>query len=74
MLGHRDAATDGCAKILSVKDTSAEPTGFIFAPDGKTAYLNIQHSNDKAMDKVDGYGTDDLIRITGFGPTGLASN
>ena len=63
----RDAMTDGCVKILSVKDTSAEPTGFIFAPDGKTAYVNIQHSDDKAMDKVDGYGTDDMLKITGFG-------
>lgn len=62
----RDATTDGCVKILSVKDTSAEPTGFIFAPDGKTAYVNIQHSNDKGMDKVDGYDTDDLLKITGF--------
>lgn len=66
----RDVMSDGCVKILSVKDTSAEPTGFIFAPDGKTAYVNIQHSNDKAMPKVDGYGTDDLIKITGFGAVG----
>ncbi len=68
-----DAASDGCMKMLSVRDTSAEPTGFIFAPDGKTAYLNIQHSDDKGMAKVDGYGTDDMIRITGFGPVDLAA-
>lgn len=61
-----DQMTDGCLKILSVKDTSAEPTGFIFAPDGKTAYVHIQHSDDTKMPKVDDYGTDDLIRITGF--------
>ena len=26
--------TDGCIKVFTVKDTTAEPTGFIFAPDG----------------------------------------
>lgn len=63
----RDLTTDGCIRIASVKDTSAEPTGFIFAPDGKTAYVSIQHSDDSAMEKVDDYGTDDLVKITGFG-------
>ncbi len=62
----RDLKTDGCIRVLSVKDSSAEPTGFTFAGDGMTAYLNIQHSDDSKMAKVDGYGTDDLIRITGF--------
>jgi Bacterial protein of unknown function (DUF839) len=69
-----DEMTDGCVRVLSVSDTSAEPTGFIFAPDGETAYLNIQHSNDKGMAKVNGYDTDDMIKITGFGPVELASN
>lgn len=62
----RDIKTDGCVKILSVKDSSAEPTGFFFTPDGKTAYVNIQHSDDALMTNVDDYGTDDLIKITGF--------
>lgn len=62
----RDVKSDGCVKILSVKDTSAEPTGFFFAPDGKTAYVNIQHSDDSNMPMLDDYGTDDLIKITGF--------
>ena len=31
----RDIKTDGCVKILSVKDTSAEPTGFKFTADGQ---------------------------------------
>lgn len=66
----RDIKTDGCIRMLSVKDSSAEPTGFIFAPDGMTAYVAIQHSDDSAMAKVDDYGTDDLIRITGFGAIG----
>lgn len=62
----RDLKTDGCVKMLSVKDSSAEPTGFIFSPDGKTAYLAIQHSNDDNMPQVNGYPTDDVLKITGF--------
>lgn len=62
----RDIKTDGCVKMLSVKDSSAEPTGFFFTDDGRTAYVSIQHSNDANMPQVDGYNTDDVIRITGF--------
>lgn len=62
----RDIKTDGCVRVFAVKDTSAEPTGFIFSPDGMTAYVSIQHSDDTNVAKVDDYGTDDLIRITGF--------
>ena len=64
----RDLKSDGCIKMLSVKDSSAEPTGFIFDASGTVAYVSIQHSDDTGMPKVDDYGTDDLIRITGFGP------
>ena len=53
-------------EILSVEDSSAEPTGFIFDASGRTAYVTIQHSNDGNMPAVDGYGTDDVIKITGF--------
>jgi hypothetical protein len=66
--GDRNLKTDGCIKVLSVKDTSAEPTGFIFDATGMTAYVSIQHSDDKAMPAVDGYGTDDVLKITGFQP------
>ena len=62
----RDIKTDGCVKMLSVKDSSAEPTGFLFSADGRTAYVSIQHSDDTHMPKVDGYGTDDVLKITGF--------
>jgi secreted PhoX family phosphatase len=62
----RNVKSDGCIKMLSVKDTSAEPTGFTFAPDGMSAYVSIQHSDDSGMAKVDDYGTDDLLLITGF--------
>lgn len=62
----RDIKSDGCVKILSVKDSSAEPTGFIFDPTGTTAYLSIQHSADQNMTLFDGYPTDDVLKITGF--------
>lgn len=62
----RDIKTDGCVKMLSVKDTSAEPTGFMFSADGKTAYVSIQHSTDDGMPLVDDYRTDDILVITGF--------
>lgn len=68
----RDIKADGCVKVLSVRDSSAEPTGFTFSGDGKTAYVQIQHSSDTACiagsncASNDGYPTDDLIKITGF--------
>lgn len=64
----RDLKSDGCIRVLSVRDSSAEPTGFMFSPDGLTAYLSIQHSFDGAMEMVDDYGTDDFLVITGFQP------
>lgn len=64
----RDIKTDGCVKIFSVMDDSAEPTGFVFSPDGMTAYVSIQHSADPADGSMDfqGYPTDDVLKITGF--------
>jgi hypothetical protein len=68
----RDIKTDGCVRILTVKDQSAEPTGFTFTADGKTAYVSIQHSSDAACiagsdcENVDDYGTDDIVKITGW--------
>ncbi len=62
----RDLKTDGCVKVISVKDSSAEPTGFVFSADGETAYVVIQHSSDGLMPLSDDYATDDLLRIDGF--------
>lgn len=62
----RDIKTDGCVKMLSVKDSSAEPTGFLFDASGTTAYVSIQHSDDAHMPLVDGYRSDDVLKITGF--------
>lgn len=62
----RDLQSNGCVKMLSVRDSSAEPTGFMFSDDGMTAYVNIQHSDDGHMELFDDFATDDLIMITGF--------
>lgn len=62
----RDLKADGCVAVASVIDPSAEPTGWAFTADGRTAYVAIQHSDDDNMPKFDDYPTDDLIRITGF--------
>ncbi|MDT8387828.1 MAG: hypothetical protein RQ736_09950 [Thiogranum sp.] len=67
----RDIKTDGCARIASVVDPRAEPTGFIFDATGETAYAIVQHGEqpaellDFASNPVTGR-TDDLLRITGF--------
>jgi secreted PhoX family phosphatase len=62
----KDIKSDGCVRLLSVKDQSAEPTGFIFSADGSKAYLSIQHSDDTDIPLVDGYKTDDIVVIEGF--------
>lgn len=64
--GDRDLKSDGCVRLLSLRDPSAEPTGFIFTGDGSTAYLSIEHSDDALMPRRDDFGTDDIVRISGF--------
>ena len=58
--------SDGCARVLSVRDQSAEPTGFEFDPSGTVAYVSIQHSADPIGALVDDYDTDDLVVLSGF--------
>ena len=64
----RDIKSDGCVRLLSLFDSSAEPTGFMFSADGETAYVVIQHSDDASAADLDNddYPTDDIIKITGF--------
>lgn len=70
--GDRDIKTDGCVKVLSVRDEDAEPTGFEFFGSGRAALVSIQHSPDGGCDEgtdcaeYDGYPTDDIVIITGF--------
>ena len=53
----RDVQSDGAIRILSVRDTSAEPTGIIFDASGENAYVHIQH-------RSIGFGA--LLKISGF--------
>ena len=59
-----DVQTDGCVRFGSIRDTSAEPSGFIFLGSGESAFVNIQH---RAVN--DGLGAGNhgaLIKISGF--------
>jgi secreted PhoX family phosphatase len=59
-----DTLTDGCVRFASVKDTSAEPTGFIFVGSGESAFVHIQH---RAVNDAAGPGNHGaLVKISGF--------
>jgi hypothetical protein len=59
-----DVLTDGCVRFASIRDTSAEPTGFIFTGSGESAYVNIQH---RAVNDSLGAGNHGaLVKISGF--------
>jgi secreted PhoX family phosphatase len=59
-----DVLTDGCVRFASVRDTSAEPTGFIFTASGESAYVSIQH---RAVNDALGAGNHGaLLKISGF--------
>jgi len=59
-----DTLSDGCVRFATVRDTSAEPTGFIFTGSGTSAFVSIQHRavNDAAGNTNHGA----LLRISGF--------
>jgi len=57
---------DGCMKMLPVRGQSAEPSGYLFCDDGRSAYVSVRHSGDAAMPQANGFGTDEVIRITGL--------
>ena len=59
-----DVLTDGCVRFASIRDTSAEPTGFIFTGSGESAFVNIQH---RAANDALGTGNHGaLVKISGF--------
>jgi hypothetical protein len=59
-----DVLTDGCVRFASIRDTTAEPSGFIFLGSGDSAFVNIQH---RAFNDNLGAGNHGaLIRISGF--------
>jgi Alkaline phosphatase PhoX len=59
-----DVQTDGCVRFASIRDTSAEPSGFIFLGSGESAFVSIQH---RAVNDAAGPGNHGaLIKISGF--------
>jgi Bacterial protein of unknown function (DUF839) len=59
-----DTLSDGCVRFASVRDTSAEPSGFIFFGSGTSALVNIQH---RAVNDALGNGNHGaLVKISGF--------
>jgi secreted PhoX family phosphatase len=59
-----DVLTDGCVRFGSIRDTSAEPTGFIFMGSGEEAFVSIQHR--AANDALGAGNHGALIKISGF--------
>jgi len=59
-----DALSDGCVRFASIRDTSAEPTGFIFFGSGEEALVNIQHRGINDQLGAGNHGA--LIKISGF--------
>jgi hypothetical protein len=59
-----DTLSDGCVRFASVKDTSAEPTGFIFLGSGESAFVNIQHRAVNDAAGAANHGA--LVKISGF--------
>jgi len=60
--GHDDdVMSDGCVRFASLRDTSAEPSGFIFLGSGEAAFVNLQHRD---VDAANHRGS--LMLISGF--------
>ena len=59
-----DALTDGCVRFASIRDTSAEPSGFIFFGSGEEALVSIQHRSVNDALGAGNHGA--LIKISGF--------
>ena len=57
----QDLVSDGCVRIVTLNDLSAEWTGGTFDATGKHFYVSIQHNSS-------GYGT--ILDITGSGSQG----
>jgi secreted PhoX family phosphatase len=56
-----DVMSDGCVRFASLRDTSSEPTGFIFLASGEAAFVHLQHRD---VDAANHRGS--LLMITGF--------
>jgi hypothetical protein len=51
-------------RFASIRDTSAEPTGFIFLGSGEEAFVNIQHR--ACNDSIDKGHRGELVKMSGF--------
>ncbi len=53
----RDVQSDGCIRIMSLRDTDSEPTGWIFTGSGEAAFVSLQHrsTNQGALLKISGF-------------------
>jgi len=56
-----DTLSDGCVRFASLRDTSSEPTGFIFLGSGEAAFVHLQHRD---VDAANHRGS--LMMISGF--------
>jgi secreted PhoX family phosphatase len=56
-----DRLSDGCVRFASLRDTSSEPSGFIFLGSGEAAFVNLQHRD---VDSANNRGS--LMMISGF--------
>jgi secreted PhoX family phosphatase len=56
-----DTQSDGCVRFASLRDTSSEPTGFIFLGSGEEAFVSLQH---RSTDESNNRGS--LLKISGF--------
>ena len=62
--GDDDSLSDGCVRFASIRDTTAEPSGFVFLGSGEAALVNIQH---RAVNDAAGAGNHGaLVKISGF--------
>jgi len=64
-----DTLSDGCVRFASLRDTSSEPTGFIFLGSGEAAFVNLQHRD---VDAANHRGS--LMMISGFTVRGRDRN
>jgi secreted PhoX family phosphatase len=56
-----DTQSDGCVLFASLRNTSSEPTGFIFLGSGEEAFVSLQH---RSFDESHDRGS--LLKISGF--------
>jgi hypothetical protein len=56
-----DTLSDGCVRFASLRDTTSEPTGFIFLASGEAAFVHLQHRD---VDAANHRGS--LLLISGF--------